>query len=315
MHVLHEAAFDVLPSFVFDAGTRLDDPREVELRAKYLGPSGRIRGFQFGCVLLQIGGRNVLLDTALGCVGVPPYIPGGRTRFSLLRTLRTQVGVSPEEVDIVIHSHLHGDHVGWNVRPEPLWRALLRFPLGRPRRLVPTFPNAVHVVQRREWEYAQDPRSPWHAVWEMKLASLEARGMVRLVEGSAEVCPGVEVLLFRGHTPGHQCVRVKSGGEVAYYVGDALHLPAQAGRPDWSPKFDTCCFGAEARKKSWTPELRADPSWGPSLSSTNRQALLELICAESALLLSPHFPAPGAGRLTKRGLAAVRYEYMTLAEP
>merc|ERR1712032_403352 len=105
--------------------------------------------------------------------------------------------------------------------------------------------------------------------FEDNLAPLESAGMVQLVDGLCELIPGILLLPFPGHTPGHQVVRVDGGAARAYYVGDALHTIAQVQQPSWCPMFD----------------------WAPPASIASRRALLERIMEEDAMLLSPHFPS------------------------
>ena len=108
---------------------------------------------------------------------------------------------------------------------------------------------------------------------------LEQAGMLTLIDGTHDICPGVQLQLAPGHTPGHQLCVIRSEGACAYFVGDLLHTVPQVAHPEWSPFFD----------------------WGTSggVSSMVRRAVLGRIADEDAMLLSPHFPFPGAGTIKR----------------
>ena len=151
-------------------------------------------------VLIRSPDGVVLVDTGLG---PPPrqFMPDAEA--TLLHQLE------PESVDLVIHTHLHVDHVGWSG----------------------VFPRARYVVHRDDWSYFMTP-------WQMKvrphlhrLEPLQEEGLVDLVGDAAEVAPGVRVLPSPGHTPGHMCVRVEAGGAAAVVLGDVVVHPEQVANP------------------------------------------------------------------------------------
>lgn len=219
----------------------------------------------FGCTLLRCNGQNILLDTSLGSVE-PPIMPAmARTRPDRdLREILGAVGLTTDDVDLVVHTHLHRDHTGWNVS---------RSDCGK---LVPTFGKAKHVVQRAELAYWSSSQSLRERVkYDDYIRPLEELGMLQIVDGDCQLTAEVSLILCPGHTPGHQVARIFSGGQTAIFVGDALHQIAQIQNPHWSPFFD----------------------WAPGPSAASRAELLQRIHGEGALLLSPHFPFPGAGRL------------------
>lgn len=225
----------------------------------------------FGCTLVQCAGANIILDTSLGCLN-PPIAPAMTLSRPLLdiRQKLESLGLTPLDIDYVVHTHLHRDHTGWNVVQDDE---------GNP---IPLFGNAKHVVQQAEWAY-------WTSSAGLKaridfatyLAPLEAKGMIQLVDGNCSLCQGVSLVLAPGHTPGHQIIRIDGGSadHVAYYIGDAFHQLAQIRHPSWSPFFD----------------------WSPETSASVRVELLRKIASQNALLLSPHFPFPGVLSVEQEG--------------
>lgn len=225
---------------------------------------GGLAFLSYGCALLETPEVNIILDTSLGCLDPPISSAMTSTRPMLnLTDVLKSVCKTPDDISIVVHTHLHRDHTGWNV-------------VCKDDLLVPFFPNAKHIVQQAEWAYWTSSEAlKDRCGFEKNLAPLEKLGMVQLVDGDFEVLPGISLHLCPGHTPGHQVVRISGQRQVAYFIGDALHQIAQVSKPHWSPWFD----------------------WTPNTASLNRKWLLQLICDEGALLLSPHFPFPGAGRV------------------
>ena len=172
----------------------------------------------FGCALLQVGvgtpeAMNILLDTSLGCV--QPPLTKQMTKLRELRDLRhllAAAGITPEEVNIVTHSHLHRDHTSWNVVPDGA------------DGFRPLFTNAKHIVQQVEhdyWSSTETLRNRCH--WDTYIAPLERAGMIELVEGNVEIAPGVSFVLTPGHTPGHSVTQISSMGQMAYFIGDMCH--------------------------------------------------------------------------------------------
>ena len=179
----------------------------------------------FSFFVLRSGGRVVLVDTGLG--------PGPHQRFGgitgqLMSGLKG-VGVQPEDVSAVVITHLHGDHIGWNVTQEG----------GRPR---PTFPRARYYVPRGDWEHFTRPEvlentPPVKA----NAVPLKDLGVLELVEGDYAVTEEISTLATPGHTPGHLSVVVSSGGQRAMVVGDLFHSAVQVTEDAW-------CAGADMDK-------------------------------------------------------------------
>jgi glyoxylase-like metal-dependent hydrolase (beta-lactamase superfamily II) len=222
--------------------------------------------------LLKTPDNIILIDTCGGNGKTRPVSP----RFHLLNTPYLDrlkaIGVTPEEVDYVILTHLHIDHVGWNTRLEN-------------GRWVPTFPNAQYIMSRIERD-AQDPtRGAKDKPEGVNLPFIDSvqpildAGMERLVEGNETLFPGIDLIPIPGHTPGMMAIRVRSGGEEALFAGDIAHQPIQVALPDWSSKY---C---------------ADPQQ----SAATRRRIFGYCAEQGCLMLPVHFGWPYCGRIVRRG--------------
>jgi glyoxylase-like metal-dependent hydrolase (beta-lactamase superfamily II) len=151
-------------------------------------------------VLIRSPDGAVLVDTGLG-PQPRDFMP--ETASTLLHQLE------PESVDVVIHTHLHVDHVGWDG----------------------VFPRARYVVHREDWSFFM---APWQIRVRPHLHRLEPlreEGLVDLVGGETEVVPGIRVLPSPGHTPGHMHVRIEHSGAAAVVLGDVAVHPEQLANP------------------------------------------------------------------------------------
>ena len=127
-----------------------------------------------------------------------------------LPELLADAGVEPDAVDLVVHTHLHVDHVGWSG----------------------AFPNARYVVHEDDWAFFMTEESlAERPHLREKVAPLQADGRIELVAGETEVAPGVRVLSTPGHTPGHMSVRVESGGDALVVLGDVVVHQVQVADP------------------------------------------------------------------------------------
>jgi glyoxylase-like metal-dependent hydrolase (beta-lactamase superfamily II) len=221
-------------------------------------------GWAGGCNawLVRTPGQTVLVDT--GERPAPDeYGEGQSDRF--LDAL-VALGVRPEDIDVVVLTHLDGDHVGWALAPE-----------GQP-----TFPRARYVVTRAEWEHAQRPESRMRyehfgAYLDQAVLPLGKLGVLDLVEDGALLGDGLKIVAAGGHTPGHAVVHIASGGESALLVADAFHHPAQITEPAYSSIYDNDATAAAA----------------------TRVQLAEWAAREGLIVGATHFLAPGFGRVVR----------------
>ena len=180
-------------------------------------------------VLAEVGGKRVLVETGMG----DKHERAGKFARSwgidqpaTIHDELAALGVAPEEIDLVVLTHLHFDHAGGNTRLNASGRAL------------PSFPRARHLVQRAEYANARYPgKLDKGTYFNDNLTPVEDAGLWDLLEGDTVVMPGVETIVTPGHVPWLQIVRFESRGQVAAVVSDlipsSLHL-----RPAWNSAYD-----------------------------------------------------------------------------
>lgn len=224
----------------------------------YFNPRGNLR-MNIGTFVLRSDGKTVLVDTGLGEKQREGY-PQGK----LLDNLRT-AGVTPEDVDLVLITHLHIDHVGWNT-------------LFRNETWIPTFPNARYLIVRQEWQFfSTDPAQRVTPHIAENVLPLEGSGQLDLVEGTHVLTPELTLVPAPGHTPAHSCLAVVSGGEKAMIVGDLAHHPVQLTETAWQIVMDM----------------------NRPLAAESRERIAQRIEADGGLTIGGHFPPPGFGRLVR----------------
>lgn len=163
------------------------------------------------CLLVESDGQVILFDTGLGKLN-PAHSP------QLIPHLQ-EAGVTPQDVDIVVITHGHGDHIGGIV--------------DEAGELV--FANARHIMTRLDWDHWTGPALNPSA----ERCLLPLRDRITLIEPDDLIAPGVRALPAPGHTPGHIGAVIESQGEKCMHLVDALHHTFQVAHPEWSPKFDT----------------------------------------------------------------------------
>jgi len=179
------------------------------------------------CYLIRTPGANVLLDTGVGPDVGRRYIDfySFDRRPGLLAAL-AEIGLGPEDIDVVVNSHLHFDHCGGNTtkKADGTW--------------APTFPRARYVVQRGEWEQALHPvERDRPSYMPARLKPLADSGRLELREGEGTIVTGVDTVLVAGHTAFHQGVKVASGGRTFFYAADAIPTAAHVDL-DYITSFD-----------------------------------------------------------------------------
>jgi glyoxylase-like metal-dependent hydrolase (beta-lactamase superfamily II) len=175
-------------------------------------------------LLIRTGQHNILVETGIGNKLPEKMVKIYGQPAQLLDNLH-RGGISPEEIDIVINTHLHFDHCGWNT-------------VRKNGEIVPTFPRAKYYVQEGEWQHAREQhvRDSISYISE-NYDPLIKSGQMQLLTGEREIAPGVSVKLFPGHTAHMQSVVVSSGGKTACYISDLIPTAAHVDLT-WVMAFD-----------------------------------------------------------------------------
>ncbi|MFE6747464.1 MBL fold metallo-hydrolase [Kitasatospora purpeofusca] len=213
---------------------------------------------------LTVDGLRVLVDTGIGNGKERANPAWHNLRTDFLERL-TAAGFHPDSVDLVILTHLHADHVGWNTREvNGEW--------------VPTFPSARYVTSRTEREFwsTYDMEEARRQMFRDSVIPVEEAGLLDLVDvpaEGAEIAPGLRLLPTPGHTPGHLAVELTSRGGRALITGDCIHHPVQLAHPAIGACVDI----------------------DPARSEVSRRELLASLAGTDTLVLGTHFAPPTAG--------------------
>ena len=166
------------------------------------------------CLLIQVCGRNVLVDTGVGTKDADNDKETlGLVPSRLLKGLKG-VGLTPKDINAVILSHLHFDHSGGCTR------------MDRAGNIAPTFPKARYYVQSQCWDEACNPNERCHITHRSdNFLPIDERGQLELLDGDAEIFPGLNVIVTDGHARGHQMVLFNHGGERVVFLGDIVPTP------------------------------------------------------------------------------------------
>lgn len=193
------------------------------------------------CLVIRAGGKRILVETGAGDKMSPKMcdIYGLDGPF-LLDGLRA-LDLRPEDIDIVVNTHLHFDHCGGNTRTEL-------------DQVVPAFPNARYLVQEGELDHAMHPNERDRASYlQENFAPIGATGQLSIVEGEHILTPGVELIRVPGHTAHMQCVKLTGGGKTAFFFADLVpttaHLPLS-----WIMGYDLFPMMTLENKRRWIPE-------------------------------------------------------------
>lgn len=219
-----------------------------------VSPEGKLKT-NFGCFVVRSQGQTILVDTGIG-----PGFPG-----RLLEELKSK-GVDLEGIAVVAITHLHRDHVGWNVTQE-----------GGQARL--TFPRARYWIPKGDWDHFRQPQVLQQAGHvSSQVLPLEELGALRLMEGETTITSEVTMVPTPGHTPGHMSVAITSLGQQGFITGDVLNFPFQAQETAWEIAFDT----------------------DKDRARRTREAVLERLEREGVLVGTGHFLPPSLGHFVRR---------------
>lgn len=245
------------------------------LKPRAMDPASGNLIFPMQSYVVRTRHHTILVDSCVGNDKERPHRPSWhhKSDTTYIDGLAA-IGLTPEDIDYVMCTHLHPDHVGWNTR-------LLD------GRWVPTFPNAQYVFSRKEFEYWREfsASKPLDHIIDSVLP-IEEAGRAQLVKSDHAIDDSVWLEPTPGHTPDHFAIRLSAGGNDAVMSGDLMHSPIQCHHPEWAarPDYDR----EEARK--------------------TRRAFLERYCESGVLVCTAHFPLPSAGWIVPDG-DAFRFEY------
>ncbi|HEX2173120.1 MAG TPA: MBL fold metallo-hydrolase [Dehalococcoidia bacterium] len=206
-----------------------DVPREEwQAEVKELDANGNVV-VGMNSLVFRSAGKLILLDTGLGDKPSTVNATGsasGSPELSLLIKRLERHGIRREDIDVVINTHAHPDHIGWNTHLEN-------------GDLVPTFPNAKYWMTKSEWDfYTQPRRMERYQYLAENLKPILDRGQFELADGETDVTPEVRIIPSPGHTIGHACIMIHSAQEVAMFLGDLMHHPAHLEHPEWVNAVD-----------------------------------------------------------------------------
>ena len=222
----------------------------------------------FQSYIVKTPHHTILIDSCIGNDKPRPLRPkwNMKTDNTYMRGLAT-AGFSVDDIDFVMCTHLHVDHVGWNTRLQN-------------GRWVPAFPNARYVFGKIEFDYwtEQHAKAEVAPFGDSVLPVVEAR-QAEIVRDNYEIGDHVRILPTPGHTPGHVAFSVGRGKDSAVFSGDLMHSPLQARYPELSAKFDV-------------DQMQA---------ATTRRNFLERYCDTDTLSCPAHFPSPSAGKIRRKG--------------
>src|SRR5215472_14797625 len=253
-------------SFLKDA-----KPNELKempwLYPNFVTPDGSLN-LSVHALLVNAHGMKLVVDT---CVGndKPRGITLGRPLHRPFLLDIAQAGFPREKVDVVICTHLHVDHVGWNTMLDG-------------GKWVPTFPNARYLIGRREFEHwSAEGEGEQKTILADSVQPIFEAGLATLVDMDHVISPEIRLTPTTGHTPGHVSVLIESEGERAMITGDIMHHPVQIAHPDWAPGFDS----------------------DRAAAIVTRRRVLDSVADQPILVIGTHFAAPTAGKIRRDGAA------------
>ncbi|MCH2172539.1 MBL fold metallo-hydrolase [Myxococcota bacterium] len=235
----------------------------------FMDASGRMR-LSIHALVVDAPSCRVLVDTCVGQHAIPGFEAMSKGSQDL-RTSLASAGFATDSIDVVLCTHLHFDHVGWNTMQENgNW--------------VPTFPNARYLFARKEWDHWNlESESDLVPNLDNAVRPVFAAGLADLVETDHQVCAEVRLVPTPGHTPGHVSVALESTGARGLITGDATHHPVQWAEPDWASSADTDTRG----------------------STETRQKMIGDCADQDVLVIGTHYSGPTAGHVLSHGKSRI----------
>jgi len=218
-------------------------------------------------LVIETPSNKMIVDTCIGNDKQRNIPTWTNLQLPFLEDLK-QAGYDRLEIDTVMCTHLHVDHVGWNTMlVDGEW--------------LPTFPNARYLIGKQEYEYwdSADPGELNGGVMDDSVRPVFDAGLVDLVDMAHQVCEEICFEATTGHTPGHVSIHIRSEGEEALITGDCIHHPCQIEKIDWASSAD----------------------FDQAASTATRHQLMSKYADEDILIIGTHFATPTAGYLKSNG--------------
>jgi len=262
-----EYAFERITQFLPSLDAALLDENRSWLAPKALDPRSDSVIFCFQSYIVRTPHHTILVDACIGNHKTHRYPEWNRKDDPNWMNALKAAGLDVGDIDVVMCTNLHGDHVGWNTRLEN-------------GRWVPTFPNARYLLSKKEFEYwdGVHRKTPIPSIAESVLPIVDAR-KAELVSSDYALDDHVRLLPTPGHTPDHFAVAIGRKGDAAVFTGDLIHSPLQARYPELASRADLD---------------------GPHANATRRR-FLERYCETATLVCTMHFPSPSAGHIRRWG--------------
>jgi len=234
----------------------------------YCTPEGRMF-LNFQAFVLKIGSRRIMIDTCIGADREREFPVFTHMRTTFLEDLAS-LGIQPTDIDTVLCTHLHFDHVGWNTHlVDGKW--------------VPTFPNARYLFSRKEYDHWLMLRDTggYHGINHLADAvdPVVEAGLVDFISHDHRICDEIRLLPTPGHTPDHVSVHLSSAGQEAVITGDMMHHPIQVALPEHPATYDMDRPRGAATRSEFVKRFRGTPT----------------------LIIGSHFAEPGAGYIVPDG--------------
>ena len=251
------------------------------LHPHYATPDGKQR-MNFQGFVVQAPGRTIVVDSCIGAGRQRDFDVFCDLPEGFLEDLES-LGITREEVDTVMCTHLHFDHVGWNTYKD-----------SDTGEFKPTFPNARYLFGKTEYEAWQNTiRHDGHHTDTHLVECVDpivALGMADFIEPNHIIADGIYCEPSHGHTPGHVHVRISSKGEEAVITGDLMHHPMQCAMPHRAATFD---MDKEAGRAT-------------------RMGFVNKYSDSGVLVIGAHFAEPTAGHIRTHGAVDVRFDGLGL---
>lgn len=233
-------------------------------------------------LIVETPAARIMVDTCIGNDKERPGIDHFHQQHSTFLKDLTAMGLTPDDFDFILCTHLHVDHVGWNTMlVDGKW--------------IPTFPKAVYIVAKDEMIYwtqnneetKGDPQNSLQIgfneiqkqVYADSVAPILEAGLYRQVATNEVITPGIRLVHTPGHSPGHVSVMIESGGASALISGDFVHHPCQIAHNDWATILDD----------------------DAAMSSATRTQVLGDLAGTDTLFIGTHFAEPVAGQIRNDG--------------